>query len=224
VPAEVLALVLGRSGIRPGPDEARRWVGEELDKAAYQEGLVERLRRWLDELLTRLQIAAEDAGSLSTAAAVLLAVLLLALGALLVSRVRREPTGPNGGDAPLGPAGVDADEHRRTAERALEQGELDRAVVEAFRAIAVRAVQRGVLVERPDLTAHELAAELGPRFPDQALALERAAALFDQVFYGDQQAAAQDARALLGLDGELARARPRVPGETPTAAGSAVPR
>ena len=50
--------------------------------------------------------------------------------------------------------------------------------------------------------------DLGPAFPEHAEALGRAATLFDLVFYGDQPAAAADARSVLDLDDVLRTARP----------------
>jgi len=74
--------------------------------------------------------------------------------------------------------------------------------------MAVRAVRRGVAEERPGLTAHELATDLGPAFPDQAERLRAASVLFDLVFYGDQPASADDARSVLDLDDALRTSRP----------------
>ena len=58
------------------------------------------------------------------------------------------------------------DEHRAAAVAALEAGDHDAALVDAFRAVASRALRRGLVDDRPGLTAHELAADLGPTFPD----------------------------------------------------------
>ena len=84
------------------------------------------------------------------------------------------------------------------------------ALVEAFRTVALRSTRRGLLAERAALTAHELAEELSPLFPQQHEALRAAARSFDVVFYGDQPATADDARAVLALDDALQGTRQQV--------------
>jgi hypothetical protein len=163
----------------------------------------------------RLQAAALGASPLSTAAALVVVTLLVVVVVLVASRVRRDPASATG--TGVGPVDglMSADEHRRAATTALESGRYDIALVEAFRAIAARAVQRGVLEERPGLTAHELAVGLAPFFPDHAAALAEASAKFDLVFYGDLPATGDDARSVLELDEALRMARPArvTPGE-----------
>ena len=155
---------------------------------------------------------------------VLLVVGLLALVLVVAVRVRREPGGPGAGDGVLADRQTTPDEHRASAVAALEAGDHDAALVDAFRAVASRALRRGLVDDRPGLTAHELALDLGPKFPAHAEALDRAAVLFDLVFYGDQPASAADARSVLDLDDALRAARPaqRPPSERESA--SAVPR
>jgi hypothetical protein len=208
--------------LRPGPGEARSWVERELSRADYRVNPVDRFLAWLRELWDRLTGAAGDASPLPTALLLGALALLVVAVLVLLARVRREPPGRGTrGDAALGSGVVTAAEHRRRAEAALRDGVVDAAIVEAYRALAARAVQRGLVEERPGLTAHELAAGLRPRFPEHAPGLERSARLFDLVFYGDQPAAAQDAVEVLHLEAALHDARPaRVPVEDhePTAA------
>jgi hypothetical protein len=194
--------------LRPDPDEARSWVETELHRAEYRQSLVDRFFAWLQELWDRLTSAALGANPLSTGAAVLVLVVLVVLVGLVVSRVRREPLRAVGGEAVLLTGQVTPEEHRRAAEAALAEDDYDLAIVEAFRALAARAVQRGLVQERPGLTAHELATDLRPLFPGHAAGLDRSSALFDLVFYGDQPAAAADARSVLDLDEALRGARP----------------
>ncbi len=97
--------------------------------------------------------------------------------------------------------------------------------MEAFRALASRSLRRGLVDERPALTAHELAADLTAAFPDRAGDLVDAAALFDRVFYGHQRATAEAATAVLALDDALRTARPasRTPaGRGPAGGGAPV--
>jgi hypothetical protein len=205
----MLELLVVGATVRPDPDQARSWLERELSRPEYRAGLVERLLLRLRDLWDALTRSALDASPLSSAAAVVLLVVLVLLVALAVSRVRRDPRATVAG----GSAAVDGDlspeEHRVAARAALDAGDADLALVEAFRAVAARSVRRGLVEERPGLTAQELAGDLRGAVPDHADAVDRAAALFDLVFYGDQPASAGDAQGVLDLDETLDAARPR---------------
>ena len=76
----------------PDPDRARELLERELARARYQEGVVERFSRWVQEALESLQQAAASSGSLGiVTGAVVVAVLVVLLG-LALSRLR-----PDGG-------------------------------------------------------------------------------------------------------------------------------
>jgi len=217
------ALAQRLPALRPDPDTARAWVERELRRPEYHRSLLQRLTTWLDDLLRQLQDAAGQAGGLSAVVAVALTVALLALVVALAVRVRRDPVVDRGGDPALGTGTVPPAQHRQSAERALAAGRFEECLVEAFRAVAARATERGVLEERPGRTAHELAAELAPVHPAHAADLALVSRSFDAVFYGGRPAGADDARAALDLDDALRRARP-ARGADPALAGSAVPR
>jgi Domain of unknown function (DUF4129) len=204
---------LAGAAIRPDPGPARTWVERELGRPEYHQSLVERFFGWLQELWERLQVSALNASPLSTGAAVLTLAVLAVLVGLLVSRARREPSRTVQHDGVLGPGAVSAQQHRDAALAALARASFGEAVVEAFRAVATRSVERGLLQERPGLTAHELAESLAPVFPAQVAALREAALRFDLVFYGGQRAVEADARAVLDLDERLHRTRPATPAE-----------
>ena len=160
-----------QAALHPDPDTARSWLERELSRPEYHESLLEQLRNWLGEVWLRLQSAALGASPLSTAAFVVVLVVLVLVVVLVATRVRNDPTRHGQRGALLVDGVMNADEHRRVAETCLASGDLDVALVEGFRAIATRAVQRGVLEDRPGLTAHELTVGLGPAFPDHADAL-----------------------------------------------------
>jgi Domain of unknown function (DUF4129) len=203
------------TALHPDPDTARSWVERELSRSEYHQSLLERLYGWLMEQWDRLQAAALGASPLSTAAAAVVVTLLVVAVVLVASRVRRDPVrDPGTGVGPVDGL-MSADEHRRAAVSALESRRHDVALVEAFRAIAARAVQRGVLEERPGLTAHELTVGLSPFFPDHVDALAEASTMFDLVYYGDLPPTGDDARSVLELDDALRVARPArvAPGE-----------
>lgn len=198
------------AALRPEPDEARTWVERELSRPEYQVSLLDRFTSWLNDLWQLLQANALGASSLSTGAAVVLFALLLAAVLLVAGRLRREPGGVATPDAGLGTGRTSPEEHRAAAEAALAAGDHDRVIVEAFRAVAARAVDRGVLDERVGRTAGELATELAPAYDDHAADLRAASNAFDRVFYGHVAATETDARAVLELEDALRNARPRL--------------
>jgi Domain of unknown function (DUF4129) len=210
-----LLAALGAASIRPDPGPARSWVERELGRAPYRQSLGQRFLSWLGDQWQALQASALGASPLSTAAAALALVVLVVLVVLVASRVRREPLRGSGHEPVSGTGVLSAREHRAAADTALSAGDAGLAVVEAFRAVAAGAVERGVLEERPGRTAHELATELGPVFPPSAEELTWCSALFDRVFYGERSSAgsvtvvtAADARRVLALDDDIRAARP----------------
>ena len=213
-----------RGAVRPDPDQARAWLEGELARPEYRRSLLERFVSWLGDVWDRLTGVTARSSALSTAAAIVLLVLLLVLIAVVATRLRREPAVRRDGAVLLNAAATSPEEHRVRAETALHEGRFDDALVEAFRALASRSLRRGLVEERPALTAHELAADLTVAFPDHVPRLAGAADLFDRVFYGHQQATADDATGVLALDDALRTARPA--SRTPSGPGPvpAVPR
>ena len=201
-------LALSSTGIRPGPDEARSWLERELSRPDYRRSLLERFSSWVDDLWQRLTGTALSATPLSAGVAVVIAVMVAVLLVLAVSRLRRDPAGTVHRDGLLTGAATRPDGHRSAALGALASGATSEALVEAFRALAARSVQRGLVEARPGITAHELVAVLAPRFPEHTDRLHRAADRFDAAFYGRQPVVADDAHAVLDLDDELRNARP----------------
>jgi hypothetical protein len=126
---------------------------------------------------------------------------------LLLSRIRRDRRRRRHTDAVLTDSRVPASELRRRAESALADGRHAEAVVDAFRALAVRQVERGRLADQPGTTAHEVAASLATSYPDHGERVGRGADLFDATMYGDRAASREDAANLLELDDVLAGAR-----------------
>ncbi len=204
-----LAVALVAAGAEPpldlSPDDARSLLRRELVRPEYHDRDV--LQQILDGI-GRLVDGAVDAASgtppLSTFAAMVAFLLLaLALGWLL-SRARR--TARAAQDRAVLPMDrtVRATELRDRAERALGEGRFEEAVVEGFRALAVRQVERGALEDRPGATAHEVAAALGGVHIRHRQQVDRAATLFDGVRYGDRPATADQAHEVLALDDSLA--------------------
>lgn len=202
-----VALVTARAEppLDPSPDDAGSLLRRELVRPEYHDRDV--LQQVLDGV-GRLVDGAVDAASgtppLSTFAA-MVAFLLLALAAgWLLSRARR--TARAARDRSVLPADrtVRAADLRARAERALGDGRFEEAVVEGFRALTVRQVERGVLEDRPGATAHEVATALGGVHTRHRQQVDRAATLFDGVRYGDRSATSEQARDVLTLDDSLA--------------------
>lgn len=190
--------------LRPSPDEARSELRRELLRPEYNEtNLVQRFLTWAERQLGKGLDAASDAPPLSTLAGMLILVGLVALIGWLLSRARRTARSRDEDRAVLTDEVVSADELRARAEAALAEGRHADAVVDGFRAVATRQVERGRLANAPGATAHEVALALGREFPHLRERVDQGGALFDAVLYGDRPATADQARSVLTLDDEL---------------------
>ncbi|GAB6986020.1 DUF4129 domain-containing protein [Nocardioides pyridinolyticus] len=188
----------------PSGREARRLLQRELVRPEYHDrSLVEEVLDWIDRFVTRTIDAATAAPPLSTFFAMVAFLLLaLALGWLL-SRAGGSARDTRDRAVLRPDEAVTAAELRRRAEQALADGRNADAVVEGFRALAVRQVERGRLDDLPGATAHEVAVALGAAHPDARGAVDGTAALFDAVRYGDRPATREQAVGVLELDDVL---------------------
>jgi hypothetical protein len=190
--------------LAPSGDEGRSLLRRELLHPEYhQDNLLERLARWLSRVLDDGLTAARDAPPLTTLAAMLVFLLLLAAVLWLASQARRSSRAETATRSLLTEEVVSAAELRARAERALAEDRFAVALVDAFRAVAVRQVERGRIDNLPGATAHEVAGALAEAFPEQRADLERCAALFDLVLYGGRPARREQALDVLGLDERL---------------------
>jgi len=189
----------------PSGDEARSLFRRELVRPEYHDrDLLEQLLDWIDRFVNGTINAASQAPPLSTFAA-MVAFLALALGlGWLLSRARRTARITRARNAVLTDETVTARELRERAERALAEDRFADAVVDGFRALAVRQIERGLLDDLPGATAHEVAAAVGAAHPGQRQRVDGTAALFDSVLYGDRPASAAQATGVLELDDALA--------------------
>ncbi|MGB0099118.1 MAG: DUF4129 domain-containing protein [Nocardioides sp.] len=188
----------------PSPDEARRLLQRELVHPEYHEqSLLEELFDWVDRFVSGSIEAASDVPPLSTLAA-MVAFLALALALTwLASRARRSGRVARDRAVVATDEVLTAAELRRRADLALAEGRNGDAVVDGFRALAVRQVERGRLDDLPGATAHEVATAVGAAHPDARAHVDRTAALFDAVRYGDRPATAEQAVDVLELDDAL---------------------
>ena len=189
----------------PSPDQARSWVQRELlDPEYHQQNVVERLITWFER---HIGGGLANAGPLATAAAMLVFLVLLGVLIWLLSRIQRDRRARSATGPVLAQEVVTAAELRARAEAALADGRPEEALVDGFRALAVRQVERGRLDDSPGATAHEVALLLATEFPQHGAAVGDNALLFDLVLYGDRPATPEQATGVLILDDELAGAR-----------------
>ena len=197
-------LPLADPPLTPDGDEARSLLRRELLHPDYhQDNLVLRLIDWLSRLLDRGLAAARETPPLTTFAAMLVGLLLVVALGWLASRARRSRRAPVERRAVLADEQVTAAQLRARAEQALADGRPSDALVDAFRAVALRQVERDRIDDVPGATAHEVAVVLAEVFPGQATDVHRCASLFDLVLYGGRVATRDQAVDVLGLDERL---------------------
>jgi hypothetical protein len=204
----LLRAITAEPPLDPSGDEARSQLRRELVYPEYHErNVFEQVLNWLDRMVSSLIDGASKAPPLSTFAAIV-AFLLLALAlAWLLSRARRTPRAAERSGPVVEDVAVTAAELRSSAERALAEGRNAEALVDGFRALTVRQVERGWLDDRPGATAHEVAGALASTYPDQRTRVSGSAELFDAVRYGDRPATRDQAADVLALDDALAGRR-----------------
>ena len=213
-----------------GRDDARDAAHRELSKGIYHAddpGLIQRMidafSRWLGHLLDRAS-GATPGGSGGLFVVVLLIAGLIAVVFWRVGPVRRGAVATGATLELSGP--LDADEHRRMANRYAGQRQYAEAVRERMRAIVRELESRGVLEPRPGRTADEVAREGGRLVPAVATDLSRAARLFDEVWYGGRPATAGADAAMREADQRVRKASLAVArsGHQPARASYQVPR
>ena len=198
-------LVPAEPPLVPSPDEGRSLLRRELLEADYREDdVLGRVLDWVLRVIVRTLDAASSAPPLSTFFAMLVGLLLVLALVWLVTRTRATRGVQRQRAAAVPDDSVGADEWRARAEAAYASGDHSTALVDGFRALAVRQVERGLLDDAPGATAHELAVALRTLHPDRRQHVDEGARLFDLVLYGDRVATADQARSVLALDDELA--------------------
>ncbi|GAA4709906.1 DUF4129 domain-containing protein [Nocardioides conyzicola] len=192
----------------PSSGEARSLLERELVRPEYHErNVFQQLMDGIDRVLGGLVDSARSAPPLSTFAAIVAFLLLGFALAWLLFRARRAPRVAGRAGPVLEDTTVTAAELRAAAERALAEGRNAEALVDGFRALTVRQVERGWLDDRPGATAHEVAGSLATTYPDKRDRVTGSADLFDAVRYGDRPASHDQAADVLALDDALAGRR-----------------
>lgn len=205
------------SSVRPAPlapsrEQAQEWARRELSEPGYaqaQPSWAQRLARWVIDRLSGVDLPDVRAPNASLGA-VLLALIVLLIGAVVLSRTGRLRRSRRVGaaSAVLDDVRRTSAEHRRLADQAAADGRFEVAVRERFRAAARGLEERVVLDERPGRTAHEVATEAGAALPACAAALVAGARVFDDVCYGGRRATRDQDGLLRDLDAQVIATRP----------------
>ena len=190
-------------------DGARADAGEELARTPYQQArppllvrALEFLFREIGELLDRAPAVPGGRGGV-----VLLVLLLAAVVVVVLVRLGPLARGRAAAAALEDGQRLTAAGHREAAERAAAEGAWAQAVRERLRAVVRELEARGVLDVRPGRTAAEVARDGGSAVPALAGDLDRAASVFDEVWYGGRTADAASYAVLVEVDGRVAGAR-----------------
>jgi hypothetical protein len=209
-------------------DDARRAAAEELAKPVYAHARPSLMRRFLEWIGGKVdhffgQVFGASTSSGTQWWAVLAFLVLLVVVLVLIRRkygpLRRAAKADRllfDEAAPLDAAG-----YRKAAEVFAATGEWAEAVRARLRAIIASLEERTVLEPRPGRTADVAAREAGIALPGQAQALREAARVFDDIWYGEASAQAEDYQRMKIIDEAVGAARPRhngVPAETATRA------
>jgi Domain of unknown function (DUF4129) len=194
--------------LHPSGAEGRRLLREELLHAEYhRQNVFQRILDWLARRLDHGVGAASGSAWVTTLVTMALVALLVVGLAWVLTRLRRDRRRRAASDALLPEHHATAAELRRRAEAALREGRHDAALVDAFRAVAARQVERGRIDDQPGATVHEVAARLAATYPTHGSRVGRTAELFDATMYGHRAASHEEAAEAIDLDDTLAGAR-----------------
>lgn len=191
--------------LEPSPGEAEELLRAELEGGAYRPGsFLSDFLDWIGELFQGTGERAETATQFQAVVAYALGAALIVLVIVLLSRLRRTRAVKERGRRSLfGEEVATAAELRRRAEQALAEGRAEDAVVDGYRALALRQIEDDQIDDLPGATANEVAGMLAEAFTEQAAALRRVAGLFDAVLYGRHRTDVDQARSVLTLDDAL---------------------
>lgn len=194
----------------PDRDQAREAAQRELEKRAYDEARPPLVTRAINRVLSELEELLNKAtGSVpgGRLGVLLIALLILALAALVVVRLR--PTLRTTSFDQLFATGrvLSAGEHRDLAEAAAARGDYADAVRERLRAVVRQLEERGVLDVRPGRTAEEVTREAAAEVPELAEPMGRGTRTFEEIWYGGQPAGPAAYATLVEVDRLVTAAR-----------------
>lgn len=209
--ASVLRAADDPTPLDPSSQQAHQWLVDELSGAAYQRdnSLLDRVVEWFSQLFHRSTELPGTGSPWAPVVTAVLAVLVIAVLAWVLPRVRREARTRRVGGGVLEDRTLTAADYRERVRGALAGGRYDDALLDAFRALARDAADRALLDGSPGLTAHEISVALAAPFPGHAARLAAAADRFDGVRYGGTHVGRAEAESVANLDLELSRTRPQ---------------
>ena len=212
-----------RAVLDPSPDQARRWLVEELAKAEYQDSasFLERFFRWLSDLLNREPTGSADGVSAPPIVLIAIGIALLAALVFLLLRIRQDrEVLKTPREAVLGELDLSMADYLARAEAALRSQQWGAAVLDYTRAFARDAADRDLLRDAPSLTAHEIGLQLVPVFPTLTDEIRSGMDRFDAVRYSRYAATAADAHASRDLAARAHAARPVTDLTSPVTGGA----
>lgn len=192
--------------VTPDADEARRWAVEELAKRIYheEESLLERLWNAIfDFFRSFLQsvggVLNETPPAVTIGFIVLVLLVAVALALWLGGRVQLARKRRVEQDAVLEHDDRTAVQLTRAADEAATAGDFHAAVLQRFRAIIRDLDERGLLEDRPGLTAREATRLASAALPHLTAEFSAAADLFCDARYGHREPTRDDDAALRDL-------------------------
>ncbi|MFC7327542.1 DUF4129 domain-containing protein [Marinactinospora rubrisoli] len=192
-------------------EEAARLAREELADPVYGQSeptVVERIYAWVVDRVSELLDSLGGAlpGGWWVLGPLLAVLVLLLAGLVWYTRPARRSRRRGA----VVDAGVpqSAADHRALAERHAAAGGYADAIRERLRAVSRDLEDRAVIVPRAGRTATELAAETAAALPGHRAALDAAARVFNDVWYGDRAATAEGYAVLCDLDERLRAGTP----------------
>jgi hypothetical protein len=191
-------------------EAARRAAREELLDRKYSDAQPPLLVRLVGRLIRAFfRLLDKASGNVPGGRAGLLLLALLIAAVVAVVLVRLRPLGGGTGSADIFTSGraLSADEHRALAEQAAATGQWADAVRERLRAIVRELEARGVLEPRAGRTAGEVARDGSAAVPDIAEPLHQATRTFDEIWYGGRTADAASYDVLVAADRAVSSAR-----------------
>lgn len=201
--------------LTPDGDTARQWLEQELSHPEYrlQETLLERIQRWLEDLIRALT---SGTGHWSDTPIVAIVVGLIMLAIIVAVIVLRRPAGRAEREPDELAVAIDRslrpEDHDRLAEAALAAGDPDEAVIHRVRALIARADARGLVRLRDGLTVLEATGQIARERTDLSGDLSRVAELFAQARYARHRdtttarCTPADAAAIAAVDARLREA------------------
>lgn len=204
-----------------GPEEARRRAEEELAKAKY--GGDFELPDWLNRLFTRLGDlidrlvdltvrrpgSGQTNGDINWGFVILVAILVAAI-VVIVWKVGVPRWNKKALDSELDlDSTKPPSDYRELAEHAAAAADWASAVRDRYRAVIRELELRTILEPRPARTAWEAATSAVRLLPEVQAALFGGAQLFNDVVYGDHQAAEEHYRQMIAFDEQILLAADR---------------